>query len=154
MTTPDTALIQQAEAQALEHLDKYLAAFHNFERPLRLLLQRKYSPEEILEVEGKRCMLSVRGLQFHERIVYFQVTGLSIKEVAPYEGYDTFIEAPLRVINQFLARTLSGDEDAFGDLLASNDVRFRGQRCYNDMRAFEDACRLLASNIGRMLGVG
>ena len=151
--TTDTDIARQVEEEAIDKLYRYLEAFRKFEKPLTSILRRKYSPEEILEAEGKRCVISVRGLKYHDLVLFFQVSGLSIKRVEPYEGYDTYIEAPIKIINLFLARILSGDEEAFGDLITGNDVKIRGPHTFHDIHIFEDATRLLAQNIRQLKGV-
>lgn len=148
--TTDLDLARQIEEQAINKLTRYLAAFRRFEKPLASMLRRKYSPEEILEAEGKRCVISVRGLKYHDLVLFFQISGLSIKEVEPYEGYDTYLETPIKIINLFLARVLSGDEEAFGDLITGNDVKIRGPHTYHDIHVFEEGTRLLAQNIKQL----
>jgi len=145
-----TDIARQVEEEAIAKLFKYLEAFRKFEKPLASILRRKYSPEEILEAEGKRCVISVRGLKYHDLILFFQISGLSLKQVEPYESYDTYIEAPIKVINLFLARILSGDEEAFGDLITGNDVKIRGPHTFHDIAIFEDATRTLAQNIKQL----
>jgi len=146
-------IARQVEDEAIAKLWKYLDAFKKFEKPLSSILRRKYSPEEILEAEGKRCVISVRGLRFHDLVIFFQVSGLSVQQVEPFDSYDTFIEAPIKVINLFLARVLSGDEEAFGDLITGNDVKIRGPHTFHDIAIFEDTTRTLAQNIKQLKGV-
>lgn len=146
----DDSFLRELEATALDKLFSYLSTFKKFQPAIRSILKGRYSPEEMLEAEGKRCVISVTGLRYHEVIVYFQITGLSIVEVEPYENFDTFISAPLSVVNQFLARVLSGDENAFGDLAAGNNVKFRGKKTFYDLSAFQEIATTLAKNIKRL----
>jgi len=148
--TTDMDLARRIEDEAIANLWRYLDAFKKFEKPLASILRRKYSPEEILEAEGKRCIISVRGLRFHDLVIFFQISGLSIQQVEPFDSYDTFIEAPIKTINLFLARILSGDEEAFGDLITGNDVKIRGPHTFHDIAIFEDATRTLAQNIKQL----
>jgi hypothetical protein len=151
--TTDMDLARQVEDEAIANLWKYLDAFKKFEKPLASILRRKYSPEEILEAEGKRCVIAVRGLKFHDLVIFFQVSGLSIQQVEPFDSYDTWIEAPIKTINLFLARILSGDEEAFGDLITGNEVKIRGPHTFHDIHIFEEATRTLAQNIRQLKGV-
>lgn len=149
----DTLDARQIEREALDRLFTYLDTFKKFERPLALLLRRKYNPEEILEAEGKRCIIAVTRLKFHDLTLFFEISNLSLRQVDPYEGYDTYIQAPLRTVIVFLQRTLSGDGSAFSDLAGSNEVKIRGSRTYHDILVFSDACETLASNIRRLRSV-
>ena len=151
--TLDTLAAKQIEREALDRLFTYLDTFKKFERPLGMLLKRKYNPEEIVEAEGKRCVISITGLKHHDLTLFFEVSNLSLKQVDPYERYDTFIQSPLRLIIVFLQRTLSGDGSAFSDLAGSNDVKIRGSRTYHDILVFSDACEVLAANIRRLRSV-
>lgn len=148
--TLDTLDAKQIEREALDRLFTYLDTFKKFERPLALLLRRKYTPEEMTEAEGKRCVISISGLKFHDLTLFFEVSNLSLKQVNPYEGYDTYLQAPLKTVIVFLQRTLSGDGSAFSDLAGSNEVKIRGSRTYHDILVFSDACEILASNIRRL----
>lgn len=144
--------LRKVEDEAISRLYQYLDIFQKFERPLSLLLKRKYPPEEILEAEGKKCVIRVSGLRYHDLTVFFQVTGLSIKRVEPFDNFDTFIQCPISTVNTFFSRLLAGDETAFGDLSASGEVKFMGKKTYHDIMVFESACKLLAENIKRLRG--
>lgn len=150
--TTDENEAKAVERAALDNLYSHLDTFKRFERPLAMMLRRKYTPEEVMEAEGKRCVINVTGLRFHNVTLFFQVSGLAVKQVEPYEGYDTFIQAPLKTVINFFKRVLSGDTDTFGDLVGGNDVKIRGPRTYHDILVFEDACRTLAMNIQRLRG--
>lgn len=112
-------------------------------------MRRKYPPEQILEAEGRKCVLSVAGLRFHEVTLYFVISQLSVKVSPPFEGYDTFVQAPLSVINELLARVLSGEKGAFGDVLASGQGRIVGPHAPHDMMVWESVFDELAANIAR-----
>ncbi len=149
----DNDLLRQVEEDAVNKLLIYIETFKKFEPAIRAQLRKKYSPEELLEAEGKRCVIAVTGLRYHDLVLYFQVNGLSIKQVEPYEDGDTFIQCPIRIINMFMARMLSGDEDCFGDLVAGNEVRFRGKHTYHDLQIFGSTCSMLAKNIRRLSAI-
>jgi hypothetical protein len=151
--TTDIDLAKQIEREAIDKLWKYLESFSKFERPIQVIMRRKYSPEEIMEAEGKRCVIAVRGLRYNDLILFFEISNLSIKQVEPFENYNTWIEAPIKVINLFLGRILSGDEEAFGDLITGNDVKIKGPHSFHDIHIFEDVTRTLAQNIKQIKAV-
>jgi len=138
------------ERDAIERLTRYMDILQKFERPLVMMMRAKYNESELLEADGKKCVISVTGLKFHELTLYFQISGMSIKQVKPYEGGDTFIQAPIWVVNSFLSRVLSGEGTAFADLVSGGDVKFRGNRSYHDLKVFNDVCDHLAENIKRL----
>jgi len=113
-------------------------------------MRRRYPPEQILEAEGRRCVLSVTGLRFHDLTLYFTVSQLSVKVSPPFESYDTFVQVPLSTINELLGRTLAGDKGAFGDILASGQARIIGPHAPHDMIVWESVFDELASNIARL----
>lgn len=141
--------LRQLEDQGLSRLKEYLDTFTKFERVIQLIMRRKYPPEQILEAEGRKCVLSVAGLRFHEVTLYFVISQLSVKVSPPFEGYDTFVQAPLSVINELLARVLSGEKGAFGDVLASGQGRIVGPHAPHDMMVWESVFDELAANIAR-----
>lgn len=143
-------LLKRKEREAIQKLEEYLAIFRKFESPIKRIAMRKYSPEQILEAEGKKCIIAVSGLRFHQKIYFFKVDKLSLTQVEPFDQFDTFIQVPISIINEFLERILSGDETAFGDLVGRDDVKFRGRRTFHDMMIFEDIFSTLARNIRKI----
>lgn len=138
------------EKEAISRLNSYLDILKRFEKPLIALLRKKYPPEEVMEAEGKKCIIRVSGLKTHDLIIFFEVTGMSITRVEPFEKYDTYVQVPIWTLNKFLAGVLSGDEDAFGDIVAGGEVKFMGQKTYHDLLIFNDCLKTLARNIGRL----
>lgn len=139
------------EEQAVKRLREHLDTFLKFERPLRAILQRKYPPERLLEAEGKKCILAVSGLRYHNLVLYLEVYGLGIREVSPYDTYDTYIIVSLSRLNELLGRTLSGDRDAFGDILASGEGKVIGMKAPHDLLIFEEIFQELADHIAKFL---
>ena len=146
----DTDRSRGLEKEAIGKLTQLLDTFRVFERPLYLIARGKYTPEEILEAEGKKCIIQVSGLRYHDLSLYFQVSSLSLRQVQPFEDADTFVQVPIGIINTFLSRILSGDDSAFGDMVAGNEVKFRGKHTFHDLRIFSDVTSTLAKNIARI----
>jgi len=143
----DSDSARELEAEEVSKLRFYLDEFQRHEPWLKKLALRKFSPDQVAEVEGRRCVLAVSRLKYHDLVLFFQVNTASIKEVEPFDGYDTWIECPLQMVNDVFARTLSGEEDSFNDALGDNRVKIRGKKVYYDTSMFSDVFNLLARNI-------
>lgn len=113
-------------------------------------MRRKYPPEFLVEAEGRKCVLSISGLRYHQVHIFFTVSQLSIKQTPPFEGYDTFVQTPLSVITDLLERVLSGEKAAFADVMASGRGKVIGPHAPHDMMVWGDVFDELADNIRRL----
>ena len=115
-------------------------------------MRRKYPPEQLAEAEGRKCVLSISGLRFHEVSYFFVISQLSVKISHPFEGYDTHVQAPLSAVNELLERILSGQggEGAFSDMVASGKGKVVGPHAVHDIMVWEDVFGELTKNIGRL----
>lgn len=147
-------LLEQQEEKALNELRSLVDRIRKFEAPVRKMLVRKYPPERVMDAEGKKCILSVTGLRYHQEIIFFEVTELSIKSVEPFESFNTWIEADVGAILKVLRGLLSGKEDAFSESLGSDSVKIRGKKTYHDMVIFNEIFNTLAAHIRKFKEIG
>lgn len=117
-----------------------------------MAMRRKYPPEQLAEAEGRKCVLVISGLRHHQAAYFFSVSELSVKQVAPFETYDTYVQAPLALVVDLLERVLSGEKGAFGDLMASGRGKIIGPHSPHDMMIFGEVFDELANNIAIGLG--
>lgn len=146
--------LAQKEEEALNELKSLIHRAKVFEVPIRKMLLRKYPPERVLEAEGKKCVLSVTGLKYHQEVVFLEVTELSIKNTEPFENFDTWIEADISVIIKVLRNLLSGREDVLSEAFGSNSVKVRGKKTYHDMAIFSEVTNTLSSHIRKFREAG
>lgn len=146
--------LAQKEEEALNELKSLIHRARVFEVPVRKMLLRKYPPERVLEAEGKKCVLSVTGLKYHQEVVFLEVTELSIKNKEPFENFDTWIEADISVIIKVLRNLLSGKEDVLSEAFGSNSVKVRGKKTYHDMAIFSEVTNTLSAHIRKFREAG
>lgn len=145
---------KQREANALDELHSLVNRIRKFEAPFRKILLRKYPSERTLEAEGKKCILSVTGLRYHQEVIFFEVSELSIKSIEPFESFDTWIEIDLPTLLTVLKNVLSGREDVLGDAFGSNSVKVRGSKTYHDMSVFSEIAGELSRAVRRFRATG
>lgn len=145
----DFGLLEQKENEAINELASLINRLRKFEEPARKILLRRYPAEKVVDAEGKRAIVTISGLRFHDLVYSFQVTGLSIEQVEPMEGYDTWIDMPLDVIVTVVKKVLSGQQGALNEAFTDNRVKIRGKKVYHDMSAFEGVFDTLSENIRR-----
>lgn len=147
MTKDNFELLKQKESEAISSLTSLIDRLRKFEEPARKILLRKYPPEKVLDAEGKKAIITISGLKFHNLVYSYQVTGLTIKPVEPMEGYDTWLEIPLDVAITIVRKVLSGQGGALDEAFGDNRVKIRGKKVYHDMAAFEEILSELTENI-------
>ena len=135
------------EKEALDELRSLVERIRKFEEPVRKMLLRKYPAERAMEAEGKKAVLSVTGLRYHEEVIFLEISELSIKNVEPFDEFDTWIEADVGTVLRVLRGLLSGQNDAFSEALGSNTVKIRGRKTYHDMAIFSEVFNELAASI-------
>lgn len=104
---------------------------------------------ELQVAEGRRCVLGLADLKYHQRHYYFEVTGSRITLVDRYEHYNTLILAPLRSVLRVLQGTLEGDEEAFGKEWARGKAKVVGEKNFHDAIMFADVFKRLARLVRR-----
>jgi hypothetical protein len=147
--TQSVAEVAALEAKAIEELEEMFRTFKKLEPGVKQILKRKYRAEDVLEAEGKRCVVVVSNLRCHRYIKFFQIRNFTVEQVDPYESYDTLLIAPIWVVMSLLRKTLSGRTGAFLDAVGLPDVKVKGKRSYHDMNVLADGFDELARNIAR-----
>ena len=97
-----------AEREKIEQIQSLLRAFD--------MLQGTFSnlttAAERTSAEGRRCILSISDLKYHQAAFFFEVTGAMIRQVPQFERYTTHIAAPIDSVVRVLKGVLDGDENA------------------------------------------
>ena len=145
-------LLKQKEDEVINELTSLVNRLRKFEEPAKKMMLRKYPPERVLDAEGKKAVLSITGLRFHDLVYAYQITGLSMKQVEPMEDYSTWLEIPIDIATTIMKKVLSGQQGALNEALGDNRVKIRGSRVYHDMAAFEDIINTLSENIRKLRG--
>jgi len=145
-------LLKQKEDEVINELTSLVNRLRKFEEPAKKMMLRKYPPERVLDAEGKKAVLSITGLKFHDLVYAYQITGLSMKQVEPMEDYSTWLEIPIDIATTIMKKVLSGQQGALNEALGDNRVKIRGSRVYHDMAAFEDIINTLSENIRKLRG--
>ena len=143
-------LLKQKEDEAVNNLTALVNRLRKFEEPAKKIMLRKYPPDRVLDAEGKRAIITITGLRYHDMVYSYQITSLSIKQVEPMEGFDTWVEMPIDVATSIMKRVLSGQNGALDEALGDNRVKIRGKKVYHDMSAFEDVLATLTDNIRKL----
>ena len=99
--------------------------------------------------EGRACILGITGLQHQEARFFFRVEGSKIRQVAPFERYNTYIGAPIDSVVRVLKGVLDGDENAFTNEWARGQAKLIGPHSVHDGLQFAEAFRRLALLIKR-----
>lgn len=143
-------LLKQKEDEAVNNLTALVNRLRKFEEPAKKIMLRKYPPDRVLDAEGKRAIITITGLRYHDMVYSYQITSLSIKQVEPMEGFDTWVEIPIDVATSIMKKVLSGQNGALDEALGDNRVKIRGKKVYHDMSAFEDVLATLTDNIRKL----
>jgi len=143
-------LLKQKEDEAVNNLISLVNRLRKFEEPAKKIMLRKYPPDRVLDAEGKRAIITITGLRYHDMVYSYQITSLSIKQVEPMEGFDTWVEIPIDVATSIMKKVLSGQNGALDEALGDNRVKIRGKKVYHDMSAFEDVLATLTDNIRKL----
>lgn len=141
----EEALTLEDEVLALLELDDCLDALNILQEAFLAFI----NPSELQVAEGRRCILGLSDLQYHQRHYYFEVTGARIILVNRYEHYNTLIMAPLRSVLRVLQGTLEGDEEAFSKEWARGKAKVVGEKNLHDAIMFADVFKRLARLVKR-----
>lgn len=104
---------------------------------------------ERTSAEGRRCILSISDLKYHQAAFFFEVTGAMIRQVPQFERYTTHIAAPIDSVVRVLKGVLDGDENAFANEWARGQAKLVGKHSVHDGFQFAEAFRRLAGAIKR-----
>jgi hypothetical protein len=105
--------------------------------------------DERRSAEGRACILGITELRHHEASFFFRVEGARIRQVAPFERYNTYIGAPIDSVIRVLKGVLDGDENAFANEWARGQAKLVGPHSVHDGLQFAEAFRRLALLIKR-----
>lgn len=106
-------------------------------------------PGELASAEGRRCILAITGLEHHQVSFFFEVAGARIRQVPPFEGYTTYIAAPIDSVMRVLKGMFDGDENAFVNEWTRGRAKIIGIHSINDGLQFQEGFRRLAGVIKR-----
>ena len=105
--------------------------------------------DERRSAEGRACILGITGLQHQEARFFFRVEGSTIRQVAPFEHYNTYIGAPIDSVMRVLKGVLDGDENAFTNEWTRGQAKIVGKHSIHDGMQFAEAFRRVALLIKR-----
>mgnify|MGYP001614729860 CR=1 FL=1 len=134
-----------AEREKVAQVQTLLKAFDLLEGTFATLA----TAAERSSAEGRRCILSISGLKYHQATFFFEVTGARIHQVPRFEGYTTHIAAPIDSVIRVLKGVLDGDENAFSNEWARGQAKLVGEHSVHDGLQFAEAFRRLAGLIRR-----
>ena len=138
----DEAAIELAK---IEQVQTLLEAFNMLEGTFATLA----TSEELKSAEGRRCILSISGLKHQKAAFFFEVLGARIRQVEPFENYNTYIGAPIDSVIRVLKGVLDGDEDAFANEWSRGQAKLVGEHSVHDGLQFNEAFRRLTRLIKR-----
>ena len=144
-SAPDDVREAEIEAQALEDIDKTLDRMDKLQR----LWMRELSRGDLEQAQGRKCVLGITGLKYHRFEKFFQVTPTGVQIVDPYEGFNSYIEAPLDSVVRVLKGVLEGDSTIFTQEWARGIAKIRGQRRVHDGYVFNQVFARLAEMFAR-----
>ena len=107
------------------------------------------NPEEKQAAEGRKCILHITGLKYHEVKFFFAVEGFQIHQVDAFAKYNTYIGAPLDSVVRVLNGTIHGDESCFSREWSRGEARIVGDYSVHDGLQFREAFKRIARLIGR-----
>lgn len=110
---------------------------------------RLATAEELRSAEGRACILAITGLQHQQATYFFQVVGGAIRQVPPFERYNTYIGAPIDSVIRVLKGALEGDEHAFAREWTRGQAQLKGDYSIHDGYQFDEAFRRLARLVKR-----
>lgn len=139
----DNEADREIEALAVKELESHIESM----RRLQPALRRIFKPDEVLDAQGKRCILVVQGLRHHTPIFFFEVTGGSLQMVSPYDNYDTKIYASVSSILRVFRKLLAGVEGGFAEEWARGYGKIEGKRSVHDAYMFASIFDTLARRI-------
>ena len=142
-----TGNVQEAEIerQALEDIDNTLDRMDKLQR----LWTRELSRGDLEQAQGRKCVLGIVGLKYHSFQKFFEVTPTGVQIVAPYEGFNSYIEAPLDSVTRVLKGVLDGDSTIFTQEWARGIAKIRGNRKVHDGYVFNQVFARLAEMFAR-----
>ena len=145
-TNRDPAAVE-AEAKQLKELQDLLQALDLMQGAFAALA----NPGEKEAAEGRRCILHITDLKYHDLKFFFAVEGFQIRQVDPFVKYNTYIGAPLdSVIRVFKGMTV-GDESCFSREWSKGAARIVGDYSVHDGLQFREGFKRFARYIGRYL---
>lgn len=142
----------QIEAEKMAQLEDAIQALDTLQRAfVPFIMKMGVKHEQLQEAEGRRAILLVKGLNHQPALrYYFEVSGLSIKRVAPFQVLpNTYIEAPIDTILRVFQKVLEGREDAFSSEWAKGEARIVGARSVHDAVMFSSGFQRFAKLIKR-----
>lgn len=131
---------EKEEERQLAQLDKAVEGLKILSRAFAKFA----SKEELLEAEGRKCILAISNLKTTKRAYYFEVTGSSIRLNEPYTDFTTLIVAPLASVLRVFAGVATGDKWAFSNERARGRAIFKGTRSLHDVFALSEAFKRFA----------
>ena len=135
----------ETERLKIEEIQALLKAFDILDGSFATLATK----EERATAEGRRCILAITGLTYHKAAFFFEVTGARIRQVEPFERYNTYIAAPIDSVIRVLKGVLDGDSNAFTNEWARGQAKIVGQHSLHDGLQFADVFSRLAGLIKR-----
>lgn len=139
--------VQEAEleGQALEDIGHTLDRMDRLQR----LWMKELSQGDLEQAQGRKCVLAITGLKYHSFERYFLVTPTGVEIVEPYQGYNSYIEAPLDSVTRVLKGVLEGDTTVFTQEWARGIAKIRGNRKVHDGVVFNQVFARLAEMFAR-----
>jgi hypothetical protein len=138
--SPGSDLGTIEEAELIVQIDK---CFESIEK-LQTLFLPQMSEGDLVEAEGRKCILVMKREHQPSYSKYFEVTPVGVKMVDPYDVYDTTIEAPVESVLNVLKAVLDGKQDAFTSEWARGKCRITGSRKLHDGYIFGQVFARLA----------
>ena len=133
------------ELGKIEQVKTLLEAFNMLEGTFATLA----TIEELKSAEGRRCILSITELKHQKAAFFFEVSGARIRQVPPFENFNTYIGAPIDSVIRVLKGVLDGDEDAFTNEWSRGQAKLVGEHSVHDGLQFNEAFRRLTRLIKR-----
>ena len=142
----EAALAEElAERTQLQELNDLFVGFDQLLSTFTALA----SPQEMKDAEGRRCILQITGLKYHQTAFFFEVSGASVRQVAPFENYTTYIGASLPTVLRVLRGVLAGSLDAFNEEWSRGAATLKGDHSIHDGFQFMEVFRRLARVVQR-----
>lgn len=134
------------ERRQLEEID---TCFQTIAKLQGLFLNGPERREDLTRAAGRRCVLGISGLKYHEYRKFFEVTDSGVKIVGASEKVNTYVEAPAESVLRVLKGVLEGDSSAFSAEWARGQARIIGERKLHDGYVFGEVFGQLARVIRR-----
>ena len=104
---------------------------------------------EIKAAQGRRTILAISDLKYQKATFYLEVVGLAIREVPPYEQFNTKIEAPIDTVIRVLKGITEGERNVLVDEKSRAQATLKGDYSVHDLLQMNEGFNRLADGIKR-----